>query len=389
MAEEQHGQLQPGARDRPAVLMGLYGLWPLPVGVVLALMIHLLLAPLLPPLYAKILLDIGISIILAVSLNMVSGFTGQFSLGHAGFMAVGGYTAAAVTYYGGASALLWGSSALVPGLPSWTRSPADFVGVLVTPADALFLGACLAGGIVAALAGLLVGLPTLRLRGDYLAIVTLGFGEIVRVLLQQSKPLLMTVQEVEATPWPERFVHLGGALGFTRLTYFTSHFWVWFFVFMMLVVAVRLRYSTFGRSFLAIRENDIAAQAMGVPTTGYKVLAFVMGAFFAGIAGALFAHQVGTTLNPGEMGFLKSIDILIMVVLGGLGSISGSVLAAAVLTILPEALRSLSVGGVNLAEYRMVLYALLLILIMLLRPQGLLGTRELWDMKYWSRRKRL
>ncbi len=356
--------------------------WPVFMAVVLALVMHLLIAPMLPPLYAKILLDIGINIILAVSLTIVNGFTGQFSIGHAGFMALGGYTAAAITYYGGASVMLWGDAALLPGVLSWTRSPADYTGPWVTAADGLFLLACIAAGLVAALAGLMVGLPSLRLRGDYLAIVTLGFGEIVRVLLQQSRPLLMTVSEVQNTPWPERLVHLGGALGFTRVTFFTTHFWVWLFVAMMLLCAFRLRQSTYGRAFLSIRENPIAAQAMGVPTTRYKVLAFVIGAFFAGIAGALFAHQVGSALNPGELGFLKSFDILIMVVLGGLGSISGAVLAAAMLTILPEALRSLPMGGgVNLADYRMVFYALLLILIMIIRPQGLLGTRELWEVK--------
>lgn len=356
-----------------------HSIWPVFLGVAMALLMHLLIAPRIEPLYAKILLDIGINVILAVSLNIVNGFTGQFSIGHAGFMALGGYTAAAITYYGGSSVMLWGPAALSPGLLSWTRDPSDYVGPICTTTDGLFLLACLAAGVVAALAGLIVGMPSLRLGGDYLAIVTLGFGEIVRVVLQQSKPLLMTVQEVQATPWPERFVHLGGALGFTRVTYFTSHFWVWLFVAMVLLTASRLRQSTYGRAFLSIRENTLAAEAMGVPTTHYQVLAFVLGAFFAGIAGALFSHQVGTTLNPGELGFLKSFDILIMVVLGGLGSISGAVLAATMLTLLPEVLRNLSIGGINLAEYRMVFYALLLILMMLLRPQGLLGTRELWE----------
>lgn len=331
---------------------------PFVVGIGLAFAAQLLLVPALGPYYTKVLTDIGINVILAVSLNLVNGFTGQFSIGHAGFMAVGGYTAAAVTYYG--SYLLWGSAQIHGG----------FLG----GGDLLFLTGCLLGGLLAAGAGFLVGLPSLRLRGDYLAIVTLGFGEIIRVLLMRTDEVLFAVDEIRRTPALELLGHLGGALGFTGVPYYTTLFWVFVFVTVMLVVAYRLKESTFGRAFLSIRENEIAAEAMGIQTTRYKVMAFVIAAFFAGIAGGLFAHEVGTALNPRELGFQKSFDVVIMVVLGGMGSISGAVLAAAALTILPELLRSFS-------EYRMILYALSLVAIMILRPQGLFGVRELWELR--------
>lgn len=401
---------------------------PILMGAGLALLVHMVLAPRMQPLHAKILQDIGINIILAVSLNIVNGFTGQFSIGHAGFMAVGGYTAAGVSYY--ASYALWGSPAANGGVLSFMGEWSSFEGPLFAGGDGLFLLACLAGGTVAAIAGVVVGLPSLRLRGDYLAIVTLGFGEIVRVLIQQSREQLLTKQAVEEVGCWERFLHLGGALGFTRLPFYTTHFWVWFFAFITLLVSFRLRQSSYGRAFLSIRENEIAAEAMGVPVTRYKVMAFVFAAFFAGIAGGLFAHQLGTTLNPGELGFQKSFDILIMVVLGGLGSISGAVVAAVALTILPEVLRdpphawplalAIIIGilifkrragirgavllaaltgafelmravavwqEIDLSKYRMILYALSLILIMILRPQGLFGVREIWDWRpQWRKR---
>jgi branched-chain amino acid transport system permease protein len=327
---------------------------PLVLGLLVAALLHGGVVPLVGPFYAKVLTDIGINIILAVSLNLVNGFTGQFSIGHAGFMAVGGYAAAALTYY--VSLSLWGSPMVHPGT-----------------GDALFLLGCLVGGLLAAGAGFVVGLPSLRLRGDYLAIVTLGFGEILRVLLQRSEDVLFSADEVRATSAWVLVTKLGGSLGFTGVPFYTTPFWVYAFVTVTLLVALRLKYSTYGRAFLSIRENEIAAEAMGINTTKYKVRAFVLSAFFAGIAGALFAHEVGTTLNPRELGFQKSFDIIIMVVLGGMGSVSGAVLAAAILTILPEALRAFS-------EYRMIIYAASLVIMMLVRPQGLFGLRELWEL---------
>ncbi len=377
----------------------------------------------------KMLMDMGINIILAVSLTLVNGFTGQFSIGHAGFMALGGYVAAAITYYG--SFRIWGQNAFYGGVLSWTTSYGPFDGPMVGGGDALFLVACIVGGVVAAGAGYAVGLPSLRLKGDYLAIVTLGFGEIVRVFLQASNPQLNDAAEIARTPSYLLPTHLGKALGFISLQVYTSVFWIVLLTGMTLLVCYRLKQSSHGRAFLSIREDEVAAEAMGIHTTRYKVRAFVIAAFFAGVAGALFAHEIGS-INAGELGFQKSFDILIMVVLGGMGSITGTTLAAIILTILPELLRNpltswpwgtaavaalailliLARGrrgagaavllcgvvggwellrywalqaGVNLAEYRMIIYALMLIAMMIVRPQGLMGLHELWDL--WAPRR--
>jgi branched-chain amino acid transport system permease protein len=172
---------------------------------------------------------------------------------------------------------------------------------------------------------------------------------------------------------------LGGSLGFGGLPTYTRIFYVYVFVAIVLICAYRLKASSKGRALLAVRENEIAAEAIGVSTSRVKVSAFVMAAFFAGIGGALFAHELGTTLNPRELGFLKSIDLVIMVVLGGMGSITGVVVAAVGLTIMPELFRSFS-------DYRMPIYALALIAVMILRPQGLFGISELWELAIWERR---
>jgi branched-chain amino acid transport system permease protein len=335
--------------------------------------------PLVGPFQAKILTAIAINVVLAVSLNLVNGFTGQFSMGHAGFMAVGGYFGAAITYYG--SYLIWGDAQWRGGWASWAFDPSRFHGAMVAPGDLLFLAACIGGGLAAAGVGWLVALPTLRLRGDYLAIVTLGFGEIVRVLLTQTQDVLTDPRQIRETPIPLLFTHLGGALGFTStagIPAYTTVFWTFLWVGITVLVALRLKYSSPGRALLAIREDEIAAEAMGVPTTRYKVRAFVLSSFFAGVAGCLFAHEIGTTLNPKELGFQKSFDVIIMVVLGGMGSVSGAVLAATILTILPEVLRSF-------ASYRMIVFAVALVLMMILRPQGLLGPREAWELPPWNR----
>ena len=330
---------------------------------------------------AKMMVDIGINAMLAVSLTIVNGLTGQFSIGHAAFMAVGGYAAAAIVYYGSfsiaggpefAGGVMSGMMAAEPGAPApW-----------LTPHDMLFAGAVLVGGVIAAVCGYLVGLPSLRLKGDYLAIVTLGFGEIVRVMIQsQTSDVLYDADEIKITPWWKLAKSLGGSLGFSGLPTYTSLFWVYLFLFITLVVAWRIKRSTYGRALLSIREDEIAAESMGINTTGFKIKAFVLSAFFAGCAGALHAHNLGVTLNAGELGFSKSFDIIIMVVLGGLGSISGAVLAAVVLTLLPELLR-------DVAQYRMVVYAVLLIVMMLVRPKGLLGVHELWEPNAWRWLKR-
>lgn len=309
----------------------------------------------------KILFDIGINIILAVSLNIVNGLTGQFSIGHAGFMAVGAYGSIVVTYYGGYA--LFGDVIKHETLAGW----------------ALFTLSMVLGGILAAIAGYLVGLPSLRLRGDYLAIVTLGFGEIIRVMLQATAPVLYP-SEMQSVPSWQRPLHMGGALGFSHGQSYTSLAWTWGAVLATLLVAYRLRESTHGRAFLSVRENEIAAEAIGIDTTRYKVRAFVIAAFFAGLAGALFAHQLGagTASRPEDFNFMKSFEAVIMVVLGGMGSISGAALAAIALTLLTELLRSVQ-------DYRMIAYSLLLIVVMIVRPKGLFGTREIWQFRRKSK----
>ena len=343
---------------RPPVGRALVGaLGPIAAGFALAALLQFVVGPAVGPFYAKVMTDAGIAVVLAVSLNLVNGYTGQFSIGHAGFMAVGGYTAGAITFY--SHQLLWGSVAQQGG----------FFGATTT----IYVMALITGGCTAALCGVLVGLPSLRLRGDYLAIVTLGFGEILRVLLQRSGDVIFDPEAIaEADPFTLA-TSLGGALGFTGIPFITNLFWVWLAVAIVLLVSYRLKRSDQGRALLSIREDEVAAEAMGIPTTRFKVQAFVYAAFFAGIAGGLFAHEVGTTLNPNELGFQKSFEIVIMVVLGGMGSVSGTTLAAIALTVLPEALREFS-------EYRMIAYALLLIIVMLWRPQGLMGVREVWEL---------
>ena len=331
----------------------------------------------------------GIAILLAVSLTVVNGFTGQFSIGHSGFLALGGYAAAGLVYYG--SYRLFGDFKPHGGRLSGGPPGSG----LLTRGDGLFLVALLFGGVVAAAVGWIVGLPSLRLRGDYLAIVTLGFCEIVRVVLQSTGtqlapddtigPGLVDPGDLEPVTrtFPQQMTHLGGALGFSTVPTYATPFWIIAAVVLTLVLTVRLKYSAYGRSMLSIREDDIAAGAVGVNITRFKVRAFVFSAFFAGVAGGLFAMKNGT-INAGELGFQRSFDYVIMVVLGGLGSISGAALAAVLLTLMTEWLRPLG-------NYRMVIYALMLIVIMIVRPQGLLGLREVWDylpvrLRWWDKR---
>jgi branched-chain amino acid transport system permease protein len=307
------------------------------LAAILALLalLNAVLPTFLNPYYMRVLMLCGISVVLAVSLNIVNGFTGQFSIGHAGFMAVGAYGSAMFSLHGGAR---WVQSLEGAGVPEFAAQ------------GAALMVALLIGGVLAAIAGYLVGLPSLRLRGDYLAIVTLGFGEIIRVV----------ITNVDA---------VGAARGLPGIPAWANFFWVGLAVVAVVVVAKRLAASTHGRALFAIRDDEVAAEALGVDTTRYKVLAFVIGSFFAGIAGGLFAHY-NAYLHPNSFTFLKSIEVIAMVVLGGLGSISGSILGAVLLTVLPEALRSAQ-------ELRMVIYSLMLIILMITRPGGLLGSREL------------
>ncbi len=405
-------------------------IWPFVVSIVLALIMFRFVGPMSGGFATQVMLVAGINIILAVSLTIVNGFTGQFSLGHAGFMAIGGYAAAALVYYG--SMRIWGTAESLGGVFSFTGDAGEFEGPFIGKGDVLFIVACLIGGVIAAAAGWVVGLPSLRLRGDYLAIVTLGFGEIVRVLFQATQPQMFPsmVEEVNETPLYKLPIMLGGAQGFIQLPTYTTLFWVFLGVGLTLIFVYRLKASSTGRAMLSIREDEVAAQAMGVDNTKYKVRAFVLSSFLAGVAGALYALNIGA-LSATELGFQRSIDIVIMVVLGGMGSISGAALAAIILTILPELLRdpppiwpagvllltiiiivqavrkrwrlkpliivaivtaALEIGrqlcvryGVNIAEYRLVLYALLLIIMMILRPDGLFGVNEVWD--YFGRRR--
>jgi len=294
-----------------------------------------LLSGTINPYFYRILVLSGLNVVLALSLNLINGVTGQFSIGHAGFMAVGAYTSAAFTVYA------------VPALLGGTAPEG-------VPAGLLFLVAILIGGVCAGLAGFLVGLPSMRLRGDYLAIVTLGFGEIIRV----------AILNIDA---------VGGARGFAGIPQQTTLAWVLGGVVITFVVIRNLLRSYHGRALLAIREDEIAAEALGVPTTRYKVTAFVISAFFAGAAGALFSHY--TYLHTNSFTFMKSIEVIVMVVLGGMGSLTGSVIGAILLTALPEALRFA-------AADRLIIYSALLIVLMIARPQGILGNREF----AWPRR---
>jgi len=266
------------------------------------------------------LVTICINIILAVSLNLVTGFTGQFSLGHAGFMAIGAYVCAIITL----------------------SHP--------NPTQADFIAGMLAGAVAAAAVGALVGLPTLRLRGDYLAIATLGMSEIIRIVFTNLKIT-------------------NGAAGLQNIPRFIN--WGWLFVLTAgsVIVISRFLKSSHGRACISIREDEIAAEAMGINTTKYKVTAFVIAAFFAGVAGAVYASYF-YFLKPNIFNFAKSVDILVIVVLGGMGSLSGSILGAAVLALISAFLQ-------RFAEVRMIIYALILVVIMIFRPQGIMGSKEL------------
>lgn len=301
----------------------------------------------LPYYYAEIINLTGISVILAVSLNLITGFTGQFSIGHAGFMAVGAYSSVFMTVYYSQTAETWLTS---------------LVGATVAQA-LVFLGVIIFGALIAALAGLVVGIPSLRLRGDYLAIVTLGFAEIIRIII-------LNIDAVGgATGFRGRVPPMDGRL---IIPGYANFIWIGGFAIITIVVVYNIVHSNIGRALISIREDELASEAMGINTTRYKVLAFVISSAFSGIAGALFGH-FRQFLHTNDFQFIRSIEIIIMIVLGGMGSITGSVLGAIVITILPELLRKLP--G-DLYGYRLVIYSALLILIMLTRPQGVMGAKE-------------
>ena len=266
-----------------------------------------------------ILILILINVILAASLNVTVGCLGQITLGHAGFMSIGAYTAALLT-----------KSGFLSGYPG-------------------YIIALIVGGLVAGVIGFIIGIPALRLTGDYLAIITLAFGEIIRVLI-------------------EYFKFTGGAQGLTGIPRVNNFTLIYFITIFSVIFMYAIMTSRHGRAILAIREDEIASGASGINTTYYKTFAFVLSAIFAGIAGGIYAHNLGI-LGAKQFDYNYSINILVMVVLGGMGSFTGSILSAIVLTILPEVLRSF-------AEYRMIVYPLILIIMMLFRPKGLLGREE-------------
>lgn len=267
----------------------------------------------------SILIRLGINMLAAAGLALVLGFTGQFSLGQAGFMALGAYTSGYLALHLG-----------VPPMP-----------------------ATLVGGLVAALGGLAVGLPSLRLSGDYLAVVTLGFNGIIIVIIQNTEAV-------------------GAALGMIGLPQATNFGWTYTWLLLGAFSLWNILRSSHGRAMMAVRDNEIAVRSLGVDTTRVKVVAFVVGAFWAGIAGGLIAF-LNASISPNQFNYDRSIELVAMVVLGGTGSLTGPLIAASALTALPEILRPV-------AEYRMLIYALLLVTMMILRPQGLLGTREIWDL---------
>ncbi|MEW8974129.1 MAG: branched-chain amino acid ABC transporter permease [Tissierellaceae bacterium] len=261
------------------------------------------------------LVIIGINIILAVSLNLITGFTGQFSLGHAAFMSIGAYAS----------------------------------GIMTARLGQPFIVGIIFAGVFASLAGILIGIPTLRLKGDYLAIATLGFGEIVKILAINND-------------------YIGGAVGLNDIPQYTNWNWLYFSVIVAILVIKNFVNSHNGRACMSIREDEIAAEAMGVNTTYYKILVFTIGAFFAGVAGALYANYF-YFIKPDSFGFMKSVDILVIVVFGGMGSITGSILGAVLLSVISLFLQAIP-------ELRMVVYSIILFLIMVYRPQGIMGDKE-------------
>ena len=294
--------------------------------------------------YGRLLVFIAINVILATSLNLINGFTGQFSIGHAGFMAVGAYSSAFFTVTYGESI-----KAALGGMPEMLVS------------SLILLIAIVIGAMVAATMGLIVGIPSLRLKGDYLAIVTLGFAEIIRIVI-------LNIDSV------------GGATGYTVGGY-ANFLWVGIFAVITVVVIHNIVKSDTGRALISIREDELAAEAMGVNTTRYKVMSFAIGSAFAGVAGVLFAHY-NKFLSTNDFQFIKSFEIIIMIVIGGMGSMTGAILGAIVVTLLPELLRGLpdlQIGATTLkfADLRLVIFALILILTMIIRPQGILGTMEI------------
>ncbi|HBF39565.1 MAG TPA: branched-chain amino acid ABC transporter permease [Firmicutes bacterium] len=311
----------------------------------------------------RILNVCAIYAILGLSLNLINGFTGLFSLGHAGFMAVGAYTTALLT------------------MSQTTKAQIFYMTPLIKPLDTLSLPfpvALLMGGIMAAVVAYLIGTPALRLKGDYLAIATLGFGEIIRVVFTNTQSVT------------------NGALGLTGIPAVTNLWWTFGMTALTLIVLISLINSSYGRALKAIREDEIAAESMGINLFKHKVIAFVTGAFFAGIGGGLLGNLLGT-IDPKMFNFIFTFNILLIVVLGGMGSLTGSIIAAFIVTIGNEVLRfldeSMDLGFVvfnGKVGLRAVVFSALLMLVVLFYRHGLMGTNEFsWDAvmnkKFWLR----
>ncbi len=295
--------------------------------------------------YLRILAVVGINIMLTVSLNLTNGFSGDFSLGHAAFMAIGAYMAALLTLP------VPTKMALISGLPLWLRQ-------VTVP----FLLATISGGVLAAVVAIIVGIPVLRLRGHYLAVATLGLMVIVRVVANNWQSVTR------------------GARGINGLPPLTNIWWAYGWAALTVYVVWRLVNSPYGRAMVAIREDELAAAARGVYVFRTRLLAFTIGAFFAGAAGSLWAHQI-TAITPNSFSFLITFNVVVMLVVGGMGSVSGSVIGAILMTLIPELLRrvetALAVGGNPLYGLSQIVVAIIVILIMIFRRQGLLGGTEL------------
>lgn len=306
--------------------------------------------------YRRVLAVVAINIILTTSLNLTNGFTGDFSLGHAAFMSIGAYLSAILTLP------VTSKTTLIPDLPTWLGQ-----------AEVPFVIATVLGGLLAALVAVVVGVPVLRLRGHYLAVATLGLMVIVRQV---------------AINWN---TVTRGAKGINGMPAYTNLWWAYGWAVLTIYVIWRLVHSPYGRAMMAIRENEEAAGARGVNVTAHRMLAFCVGAFFAGIAGALWGHLI-TAITPHSFSFLITFNVVVMLVVGGMGSISGSVIGATLMTLVPEFLRRLetafSLGGHPLYGLSQIIIAVTITLVMIFRRQGLLGGREIRLPKVWVSRQK-
>lgn len=307
----------------------------------------------------RILNVCAIYAVLGMSMNLINGFTGLFSLGHAGFMAVGAYTTALLT------------------MPPAVKEQIFYLAPLVKPLDQINLAfpvALLVGGLLAAFVGLLIAAPTLRLKGDYLAIASLGFAEIIRVVFTNAQTIT------------------NGALGLKGIPTLTNLWWTFGTAAFTLVVLWSLINSSFGRALKAIREDEIAAESMGIHLAKHKTLAFVIGAFFAGIGGGLLGNLLGT-IDPKMFSFTFTFNILLIIVLGGMGSLTGSIISAFIVTIANEYLRildeSIDLGFVVIngkVGMRAVVFSALLMFVVIFYRHGLMGAHEFsWDRLFGSK----